>query len=161
MGESTTQQRYPSVMPNRPKTTAPRTSKPKRKSPPYPFILEALAPLEPEVKPMFSGYAVYIGDKIVFMLRDRPTYPEDNGLWLVFSETADFAHPSIRRDFPSLRPIGRLGDAIPHWQLLPADGPNFESESLLACDLILKHDPRLGRIPQSRQTKSRKNKPTR
>jgi hypothetical protein len=130
----------------------------KRKSPPYPFILEALDPLHPEVKPMFSGYAVYLGDKIVCMLRDRPTYPEDNGLWLVFSETADLAHKSIRKDFPSLRPIGRIGGVIAHWLLIPADSPNFESEALHVCDLLLKHDPRLGRIPKSRSSSPQKKK---
>jgi hypothetical protein len=39
-------------------------AKPKRRSAPYPFIIEALAPLEPEVRPMFSGFAVYVGEKI-------------------------------------------------------------------------------------------------
>jgi hypothetical protein len=132
---------------------------PKRKSPPYPFVLEALAPLQPEVRPIFSGYAVYLGDKIVCMLRDRPTYPEDNGLWLVFSETADIKHKNIRKDFPSLRPIGRLGGVIAHWHLVPADSPNFESEALHVCDLLLRHDPRLGRIPKSRQSRPTKSKP--
>ena len=130
----------------------------KRKSPPYPFILEALDPLHPEVKPMFSGYAVYLGDKIVCMLRDRPTYPEDNGLWLVFSETADLTHKSIRKDFPSLRPIGRIGGVISHWLLIPADSPNFESEALHTCDLLLKHDLRLGRIPKSRSSSPSKRR---
>jgi len=60
--------------------------KPRRKPIPFPFILEALAPLDPEVRPMFSGHSVYIGDKIVFMLRDHAKSPQDNGLWLVFAE---------------------------------------------------------------------------
>jgi len=128
-------------------------AKPKRKSAPYPFILEALSSLEPEVRPMFSGFAVYVGDKIVLMLRDSPKYPEDNGVWLVFSESATLADPGIRRDFPSLRLIGLLGGKIGHWRLIPADSPTFESEALHACDLLLKHDVRLGRVPQSRQTR--------
>src|SRR5258708_35683545 len=66
---------------------------PKRRSAPYPFILEALAPLEPEVRPMFSGFAVYVGEKIVLMLRDSLKQPRDNGVWLVFSETANLADP--------------------------------------------------------------------
>jgi hypothetical protein len=65
-----------------------RPVKPKRKSAPYPFILEAPTPLEPEVRAMFSGFAVYFGEKILLMLRDSPKHPEDNGIWLVFSETA-------------------------------------------------------------------------
>jgi hypothetical protein len=44
-----------------------------------------------EVRPMFSGFAVYVGDKIVLMLRDSPKHPEDNGAWLVFSERANLA----------------------------------------------------------------------
>ena len=107
---------------------------------------------------MFSGYAVYIGDKIVCMLRDRPNYTEDNGLWLVFAETPGLdskgrPQPALRREFPSLRPIQRLGGKIAHWLLIPADSPNFESEAMHVCELLLAHDPRLGRIPESRKSK--------
>jgi hypothetical protein len=126
----------------------------KRKSPPYSFLLEALAPLAPEVRPMFSGYAVYIGDKIVAMLRDSPKVPEDNGVWLVFAETPDLADRKLRKEFPSLRPIKILGGKIAHWLLIPADSPTFETESLHACDLLLARDPRLGRIPESRRKRS-------
>jgi hypothetical protein len=127
--------------------------KAKRKSAPYPFILEALTPLEPEVRPMFSGFAVYLGDKIVLMLRESPKQPEDNGVWLVFSEVAKLNDACTRRDFPSLRMIELLGGKIDHWRLIPADSPTFESEALHACELLLKHDVRFGRIPQSRQTR--------
>jgi hypothetical protein len=130
--------------------------KPKRRSAPYPFILEALAPLEPEVRPMFSGFAVYVGEKIVLMLRDSLKQPKDNGVWLVFSETANLADPGIRQDFPSLRLIGLLGGKIAHWRLIPADSSTFESEALHACELLLKHDLRFGRVPQSRQARPAK-----
>ena len=139
-------------MPRPAKLAAP---KPKRKSPPHPFLLEALAPLGPEVRPMFSGYAVYIGDKIVAMLRDHAKSPQDNGMWLVLSDTVDPASPALRKEFPSIRNIDLLGGAIHHWLILPADSPNFESESLRACDLILARDPRIGRIPKSRQKPTR------
>lgn len=134
-------------MPRPPKSAAP----PKRKSRPYPFLLEALAPLHPEVRPMFSGFAVYLGDKIVAMLRDSPKIPEDNGVWLVLSDTVAPDDPDLRREFPSLRTIGILGGKIGHWLLVPADGADFESESLHVCELLLFRDPRLGRIPKSRQ----------
>jgi hypothetical protein len=143
--------RYSFVMPARDGITG--LAKPKRKSAPFPFIIEALAPLEPEVRPMFSGFAFYVGEKIVLMLRDSPKQPEDNGVWLVFSETANLADPRIRRDFPSLRLINLLGGKIPHWLLIPADSSTFESEALHACELLIKHDVRFGRIPQSRQTR--------
>jgi len=62
---------YPRYHPTMPRhsTPGPLHPKPKRKSPPHEFFLEALAQLSPEVRPMFSGYAVYIGDKVVCMLR--------------------------------------------------------------------------------------------
>ena len=128
----------------------PRPAKPKPK-PPYPFVLEALAPLHPEVRRMFSGFAVYAGDLLILMLRDHTKSPHDNGVWLVLSETTAPNDPTLRRDFPSLRRIELLGGAINHWLLIPADSPTFEPESLQACDQLLHHDPRLGRIPKSRQ----------
>lgn len=124
--------------------------KPKAKVP-YPFVLEALASLNPEVRRMFSGFAVYIDDLLVLMLRDSPKGPKDNGLWLVLAEGIDPKDKSLRRDFPSLRTIELLGDKIGHWLLIPSDGEDFEPEALHACDRIRRRDPRLGRIPKSRQ----------
>jgi hypothetical protein len=128
----------------------PRLAKPKPKLP-HPFVLEALAPLSPEVRRMFSGFAVYIGNRLFMMLRDHAKYPHDNGIWLVLSEGIDPADASLRRDLPSLRSIQMLGNKISHWLLIPSDRADFETVALHACDLILRHDPRLGRIPQSRR----------
>src|SRR5580698_2996307 len=127
-----------------------RSPKPKLK-PPYTFVLEALASLNPEVRRMFSGFAVYIGDRLVLMLRDHTKYPEDNGIWLVLSEAVDPADVSLSRDFPSIRAIRMLGNKINHWLLIPSVSADFEKEALEACELIRARDPRLGRIPQSRQ----------
>ena len=127
-----------------------RPPKPKPK-PPHAFVLEALAPLNPEVRRMFSGFAVYIGDRLVLMLRDHTKHEEDNGIWLVLSEDVDPADRSLRRDFPSIRAIRMLGSKINHWLLIPSDSADFEKEALDACELIRARDPRLGRIPQSRQ----------
>jgi hypothetical protein len=127
-----------------------RPAKVKRK-PPHSFVLEALDALNPEVRRMFSGFAVYLGDRLVFMLRDHDKSPRDNGVWLVLSEGTDPADRGLRREFPSLRRIELLGNKIGHWLVIPSDSPNFETESLHACDLLLRHDPRLGRIPESRR----------
>jgi hypothetical protein len=128
----------------------PRPAKPKQKAP-HGFVLEALMPLNPEVRRMFSGFAVYLGDHLVCMLRDSPKSPRDNGVWLVLSEGIDPGDRGLRREFPSLRKIELLGGVIGHWLLLPSDSPDFETEALHMCDLVLRHDPRLGRIPQSRR----------
>ena len=125
--------------------------KPARKKPPHAFVLDALATLEPEVRPMFSGFAVYIGNRIVCMLRDSLKSPQDNGVWLVLAETVNPADPALRREFPSLRSIELLGNKISHWVLLPSDSSTFEEEALQVCDRLLRHDPRFGRIPKSRR----------
>ena len=122
-----------------------------KQKPPHAFVLEALTPSNPEVRRMFSGFAVYLGDRIVCLLRDHEKSPRDNGVWLVLSESTDPADPELRREFPSIRSIELLGDKIAHWLLIPSDSPDFEIEALHACDLLLRHDPRLGRIPKSRR----------
>jgi len=127
-----------------------RPAKPRQK-PPHAFVLEALSPLEPEVRRMFSGFAVYLGDRVVCMLRDHLKSPMDNGVWLVLSDRVSPDDPELRREFPSLRSIELLGNKIHHWLLIPSDSPSFEAEALHACDLLLRHDSRLGRIPKSRQ----------
>jgi hypothetical protein len=136
------------------RTTASPSTKPRRKPIPFPFVLEALAPLDPEVRPMFSGHCVYIADKAVLMLRDSPKATQDNGLWLIFSESFDATNTpkALHHKFPSLRPIQLLNGKIKHWLLLPSDAEDFETEALQLCDLLLAHDPRLGRIPKSRTT---------
>lgn len=108
-------------------------------------------PLQPVVRRMFSGFAVYLGDRIVCMLRDSPKSPRDNGVWLVLSENIDPGDPGLRREFPSLRSIELLGGKIGHWLVIPSDSPSFEKEALHACDLLLRRDPRIGRIPKSRK----------
>jgi hypothetical protein len=128
----------------------PRPPRPKPK-PPHAFVLDALAPLNPEVRRMFSGFAVYVGDRIVCMLRDHAKSPQDNGVWLVLSSVANPADRQLRREFPSLRTIELLGGKIGHWLLIPSDSSTFEQEALHACDLLLHHDPRLGRVPESRR----------
>jgi hypothetical protein len=100
---------------------------------------------------MFSGFAVYLGDRIVCMLRDHPKSPRDNGVWLVLSDTTNPADPGLRHEFPSIRSIELLRSKIGHWLLIPSDSLGFEMEALYACDLLLRHDPRLGRIPKSRR----------
>jgi hypothetical protein len=127
-----------------------RPAKVKRK-PPHSFVLEALDALNPEVRRMFSGFAVYEGDRLILMLRDNAKSPRDSGVWLVLSEGTDPADRALRREFPSLRRIELLGNKIGHWLVIPSDSPNFETESLHACDLLLRHDARLGRIPESRR----------
>jgi len=127
----------------------------KRKRAPHEFVLDALAPLAPRTHYMFGCLAVYVGEKIVLFLREKPSYTEDNGVWLA---TQIEHHESLRREFPNMRSIRVLGKDVTGWQVLPSDSPDFEEAALHACELILAGDPRIGKIPGARRPSSSKRK---
>jgi hypothetical protein len=127
----------------------------KRKFVPHEFVLEALAPLAPRTKPLFSCLGVYIGEKIVFALRDKPEHPADNGIWL--ATTSDH-HESLGREFPHMRSIQVFGTPVTGWQILPSDAPDFEESALRACELIAAKDPRIGKVPKPRRRAVKKTR---
>jgi hypothetical protein len=119
-----------------------------RRPTPYAFVLDAISELPIETRSMFGCLAVYVGDKIVLMLRERQKQVEDNGVWLA---TTREHHQSLLREFPYMRSIQLLGKEVTGWQVLPADAPDFESAALRACELILARDPRIGKVPKGRR----------
>ncbi len=124
----------------------------KRKKIPHEFVLDAIAALSPETRPMFGCLAVYVKDKIVCVLRDkRAETADDDGMWLA---TTVEHHTSLRRDFPNMRSIRVLGKKVTGWQVLPANAPDFEEAALRAREFILAGDPRIGKVPASRRTAS-------
>jgi len=118
-----------------------------RKPVPHAFVLDAIASLSPDTRPMFGCLAIYVKDKIVLILRDKPTSPRDNGVWLA---TTMEHHASLRREFPNMRSIQVLGKKVTGWQILPCDAPDFETAVMRACELVLTGDPRIGKVPRSR-----------
>jgi hypothetical protein len=126
-----------------------------RKPVPHAFVLEALAPLSPYTRPMFGCLAVYVKDKIVLILRDKPMNTSDNGVWL--ATTRDH-HDSLRREFPNMRSIQVLGKPVTGWQVLPADAADFEAAAQRACDLVLAGDARIGKVPGARRASASKPK---
>jgi hypothetical protein len=103
---------------------------------------------------MFGCTAVYVGDKIVFALRDKPTYPRDNGVWL--ATTRDH-HASLREEFPNMRTIGLLGEEVSSWQVLPIGAPDFEESVIRACELICSGDQRIGKLPAGKRNSTWKS----
>jgi hypothetical protein len=99
---------------------------------------------------MFGCLAVYVGVKIVLILREKRG-DSDNGVWLA---TTTEHHESLRQEFPNMRSIPVLGKAVTGWQVLPADSPDFEEAALRACELVLAGDPRIGKIPKTRRPKA-------
>ena len=118
-----------------------------RKAVPYGFVLDALAQIQIRTRPMFGCLSIYVGDKIVLMLREKPKQREDNGLWLA---TTEEHHKSLRREFPNMRSIQLFGKEVTGWQVLPADAADFEEAAIRACELIIALDPRIGKVPKSR-----------
>jgi len=125
---------------------------PKQRKPiPHAFVLDAISTLSPYTRPMFGCLAIYVKDKIVLILRDKPKSTADNGIWLA---TTQEHHQSLRREFPNVRSIQVLGKRVTGWQVLPVNAPDFESAALRACELVLAGDARIGKIPGARTSKS-------
>ena len=120
-----------------------------KKTIPFSFVIDNLFAAEPIVKSMFGAYAIYVGNKIVLILRDKND--EDSGVWIA---TTPEHHSSLKKDFQTMRSIKIFGSGETSWQLLPMDTDDFETTVNRACDLILKGDTRIGKIPKPRKKKS-------
>jgi hypothetical protein len=119
-----------------------------RKDLPFRFVLDYLAEKEPRVRPMFGCHAVYVGRKIVLILRHRPSHPSANGVWIA---TTKEHHASLKRIFPSMRSIAFLGKGVSNWQVIPEKAVDFEPSVLAACELIIRGDARIGTLPKPRR----------
>jgi hypothetical protein len=121
--------------------------KPSKKLP-FDFVLEELALLGPWTRPMFGCHAVYVEDKIVFVLRQKGNPKCDDGVWIA---TTLEQHETLRAEMPSLRSISVLaGGSVTGWQVLPAEAEDFEESVLRACALVCKGDARIGKVPKRR-----------
>ena len=66
----------------RPEVLSDRLSSSHSKAVPYRFVLDALTDVTPTTRAMFGALAVYVGERIVFILHDRSAEPHANGVWL-------------------------------------------------------------------------------
>ena|ERR1700722_12261985 len=127
---------------------------PKQKKIPFDFVLDRLSPLNPRINHMFGSYGVYVGEKIVFILRDRESHTECNGIWLA---TSHEHHKSLKKDFPSMTSVWVLSDGKGEtgWQMLPYDSDDFEPSAIKACEFVLRGDERIGKIPKPKKKKKK------
>lgn len=123
---------------------------PTKKPIPFEFVIEELQKLQPTMRPMFGCQSLYVGEKIILILREKDTNTHDNGIWVA---TTKEHHESLRKDFPQLRNITIFGDGPTDWQVLPSEEGDFESDALRLCAFILRRDPRIGKIPNSKKKK--------
>jgi hypothetical protein len=122
----------------------------KQKVIPFDFVLAELDSMSPVVKPMFGCYAIYIGEKMVAVLRRKEKNDPSNGVWIASSPEH---HSSLKKDLPSLRPLTIFGKPSAGWRILKENADDFEENVLKACELILKRDTRIGKIPTSKKKK--------
>jgi len=118
-----------------------------KKQPPFPFVLEELVSIRPTVKQLFGFTYVYLDEKLLFSLRDSGNKTGSNGMWLYTTvEDVD----SLASEFPQLsrRYLWRSGRNA--WVILASKLEGFEEYAFRACELILKGDPRIGRVSRGR-----------
>jgi hypothetical protein len=122
---------------------------------PFDFVFDHLLPLEVTVRPMFGLFAVYAGEKIMLILRQRKTQPEINGVWVA---TKKEYHKSLKKELPSLCPVTAYANVFgeTEWQMLPESSDHFETAVIKVCELIVRGDPRIGRLPKPRPKKKKK-----
>jgi hypothetical protein len=127
----------------------------KKSSVAFAFVLDLLSPLEINVKPLFGCHALYVAEKIVLILRKKDAHPEANGIWIA---TSAEHHSSLKKIFPSMGSVYILSDgkSETNWQMIHEHADDFESAAVLACELVLKNDPRIGRIPAKKKRAAKK-----
>ena len=136
-----------------------------KKAPAFSFVLDELgdSPLAGRIRtrPMFGSHAVYIDQKIVFVLRQRKDAKtaRDNGIWVAM--LPEFTE-SVRKEFPTLRRIelfaARSKTGFSGWLNLPDTDDSFEESALALCRLLIRGDQRLGKIPNAKSPRPPKGK---
>jgi hypothetical protein len=116
----------------------------------YDFVLDELSELALSTRPMFGSTAVYVEDRIVFILRKKGD--PDDGVWVVLDRERA---AEVLELLPRLRVIDVLGGRAGGWRKLAADSPSFEDDVLSACRLVKRGDPRIGKIPERQQRKNK------
>ncbi len=149
-----TNSRYPHLVPRGDPNAIFATRRGARRIP-FDFVLEELADLSPWTRPMFGCHAVYIEEKIVFVLRDKGDPHCDDGVWIA---TTTEHHEQLRREFPSMRSISVLAaGGVTGWQVLPSESVDFEDSVLRACALVRNGDVRIGKVPKKRDSRPGKH----
>jgi hypothetical protein len=119
---------------------------------PFGFILDYLAPLEISIRPMFGCHAIYANGKILLIVRKKNDHADANGIWIA---TGKEHHESLKTILPSMRSVYILsnGKNETGWQMIHEDSDNFEESATKLCEMILKGDKRIGKIPKAKKKK--------
>jgi hypothetical protein len=116
---------------------------------PFPFVLEELSPIRPTIKHWFGFTSIYLDEKLLCSLRDSAKQTNTNGMWLY--TTAEHVE-SLAKEFPDLpkRQLWRSRSGNKAWVVLASRLEGFEEYAFKACELILRADPRIGRVTRGK-----------
>jgi hypothetical protein len=95
---------------------------------------------------MFGMHYIYLGKRIMLILRKSANQPELNGIWVA---TDKKHHESLKIDVPELGVFVLDGDERHgNWLLLRDNAEDFEGAAIKVCELIAHGDARMGRVPK-------------
>jgi hypothetical protein len=110
---------------------------------PFDFVLDYL-PTNITLKKMFGMHYIYMGKRILLILRKRNNEPQFNGVWVA---TTRSHHESLKNEIPELVSTSIVGDEQPgNWLLIHESAEDLEGASIKVCDLISRGDGRIGRV---------------
>ncbi len=122
-----------------------------RRAVPFEFVLEELGGLDLHTRPMFGCTAVYVGSKIVLVLRKKEKMDADTGIWVCIPD--EFVG-DMKKRFPMLRGVSFFENEHSAWQNLPEENSSFEEVALELCGMIKKGTPLIGRVPKQKKPRS-------
>jgi hypothetical protein len=112
---------------------------------PFDFVFDYL-PAGITVKKMFGMHYIYLGKRIMLILRKSANQPGLNGIWVA---TDKEHHESLKKDIPELGAFVMDGDERHgNWLLIQDTAEDFEGAVIKVCELIAHGDARMGRVPK-------------
>ena len=89
---------------------------------------------------------IYLGKRIMIILRRSNNQPELNGVWVATSKNH---HESLKNNVPELGNFFINNDERHgNWLFLQDTADDFEGAAIKVCELILHGDPRIGRLTE-------------
>ena len=89
---------------------------------------------------------IYLGKRIMIILRRSVNQPELNGIWVA---TSKGHHESLKNNIPELGAFFiDNNERHGNWLFLRDDEDDFEGAAIKVCDLISHGDPRIGNVTE-------------
>jgi len=111
---------------------------------PFDFVFDYL-PNGITVKKLFGMHYIYLGKRIMLILRKSVKEPEWNGVWVA---TSKHHHESLKDIIPELGAFFLNNDERQgNWLMLQEEAEDFEGAAIKICELITHGDPRIGKVP--------------